>query len=188
MAVGTIRRQCRPLTAHVCTEENMATAENGLNEWFRDAEAMEKQATTMLDALAKRIEIYPDVKAQIERHLQEMREQATAMQGYLERGREGAPTPKESAGPSVPAGPDLSGAFVGDKFVKRAITEISCYNILIAAAAAVGDSETRAACEDILCQEEAMLSWLKYYLASATVEHLGPEETLDREASTLSKR
>ncbi|MGA9598896.1 MAG: DUF892 family protein [Methylocystis sp.] len=72
----------------------MATAENGLNEWFRDAEAMEKQATTMLDALAKRIEIYPDVKAQIERHLQEMQEQATALQGYLERGREGAPTRK----------------------------------------------------------------------------------------------
>ncbi|QGM48220.1 DUF892 family protein [Methylocystis heyeri] len=165
----------------------MATAENGLTEWFRDAEAMEKQATTMLDALAKRIEIYPDVKAQIERHLQEMREQATALQGYLERPREGAPTLKELVGQSIATQPDLSGAFVGDKLVKRAITEISCYNILIAAAAAVGDSETRATCQDILCQEEAMLNWLKNYLASSTVEYLSPEETPDGEASTHSK-
>jgi ferritin-like metal-binding protein YciE len=59
----------------------MAAAENGVNEWLRDAEAMEKQAARMLDALAKRIEIYPDVKVQIERHLQEMREQATTLQG-----------------------------------------------------------------------------------------------------------
>ena len=188
MAVGTIRRQCRPLTAHVCTEENMATAENGLNEWFRDAEAMEKQATTMLDALAKRIEIYPDVKAQIERHLQEMREQATTLQGYLERGRGGAPTSKEPAGPSAAAGPDISGVFVRDELVKRIMTEISCYNIVIAAGAAVGDSATRATCHDILCQEEAMLNWLKDYLASATVEYLGPEETSGEKASSLSKR
>ena len=63
----------------------MATAENGVNEWLRDAEAMEKQATRMLDALANRIDIYPDVKEQIERHLQEMREQATTLQGGSSR-------------------------------------------------------------------------------------------------------
>jgi ferritin-like metal-binding protein YciE len=73
------------------------------------------------------------------------------------------------------------------KLVKRAITEISCYNILIAAAAAVGERETRAARGDILCQEEAMLSWLKNYLASATVEYLSPEEAPEGAASTLSK-
>ncbi len=108
----------------------MATIENRLTEWLRDAQVMEKQATTMLDALAKGIENYPDVKAQIERHLQETREQATALQGYVERRGEGALTWKESAGQCVAVREGLSGAFVGDKLVKRAITEISCYNIL----------------------------------------------------------
>jgi ferritin-like metal-binding protein YciE len=148
---------------------------------------MEKHATTMLDALAKRIENYPDVKAQIERHLQETREQAAALQEYVERRGEGASTWKDSAGQSVAMGQGLGGAFVGDTLVKRAITEISCYNILIAAAAAVGDSETRTACEDILRQEEAMVGWLKNYLASATATYLDREETPAGETSTLSK-
>jgi ferritin-like metal-binding protein YciE len=141
----------------------------------------------MLDALAKGIENYPDVKAQIERHLQETREQAATLQGYVQRRGEGAPNWKESAGQCVAMGQGLSGAFVGDRLVKRAITEISCYNILTAAAAALGERETRAACDDILCQEEAMLSWLKNYLASATVEYLSPEEAPEGAASTLSK-
>jgi len=165
----------------------MATVENRLTEWLRDAQAMEKQATTMLDALARGIENYPDVKAQIERHLQETREQATALQGHVERRGEGALTWKESAGQCVAMGQGLSGAFVGDKLVKRAITEISCYNILIAAAAAVGDSETRAACQDILSNEEAMVGWLKNYLASATVQYLSREETPDENPTALSK-
>ena len=59
----------------------MATAENRLTDWLRDAEAMEKQATTMLDALAKGIENYPDVKAQIERHLQEARDRQPQRRG-----------------------------------------------------------------------------------------------------------
>jgi ferritin-like metal-binding protein YciE len=51
----------------------------------------------------------------------------------------------------------------------------------------VGDEETRGVCEDILLREKAMLNWLMNYLASATVEHLGREETPDGESSTLSK-
>jgi ferritin-like metal-binding protein YciE len=165
----------------------MATAENRLTEWLRDAQAMEKQAEAMLDALAEGIEHYPDVKAQIERHLQEAREQVSALQGYVEQFGEGAQTWKESARQCAVMGQGLSGVFLGGKFVKRAITEISCYNILIAAAASLGDDETRAVCEGILCQEEAMLNWLKNYLASATAQYLDPEETPDGETSTLSE-
>jgi ferritin-like metal-binding protein YciE len=165
----------------------MATAENRLTEWLRDAQAMEKQAEAMLDALAEGIEHYPDVKAQIERHLQEAREQVSALQGYVEQFGEGAQTWKESAGQCAVMGQGLSGVFLGGSFVKRAITEISCYNILIAAAAALGDDETRTVCEGILCQEEAMLNWLKSYLASATAQYLDPEETPDGETSTLSE-
>jgi len=177
----------RFLTANCNTEEHMAPAENRLTEWLREAQAMEKQAEAMLDALAEGIEHYPDVKAQIERHFQEAREQAAALQGHVERIGEGAPTWKESAGQCAAMGQGLSGAFVGGKFVKRAIAEISCYNILIGAAAALGDEETRIACEGILRQEEAMLNWLKNYLASATAQYLDREETLDDETSTLPK-
>ena len=172
---------------HQDGNDHMATAEKRLTEWLRDAYAMEKHAKTMLDALAKQIENYPDVKAQIEQHLQETRDQASALQGYVERRGEGRADWKDSAGQCVAMGQGLGGAFVGDKLVKRALTEISCYNILIAAAAAVGDAETRTVCEDILRQEEAMVDWLRNYLASATVQYLGREETPNGKTTTHSK-
>ena len=72
----------------------------------------------------------------------------------------------------------LSGAFIGTEPIKRAMTELSGYNVIITAAAdAAGDSETRAVCEEILRKEEAMVRWLKDYVASATIEYLDGEET-----------
>jgi ferritin-like metal-binding protein YciE len=165
----------------------MTPAENLLTEWLHDAQAMEKQAEVMLNALAEGIEHYPDVKAQIERHFQQAREEAAALQAHVERFREGAPTWKEAAGQCVVMGQGLSGAFAGGNFVKRAIAEISCYNVLIVAAAGLGDDETRVVCEDILRREETMLNWLKNYLASATARYLDLEEKLEGETTTLPK-
>ena len=80
-----------PLAPAVTRIEHMATAETRLTEWLRDAQAMEKQATTMLDALAKGIENTQMSKRKLERHLQEAREQAAALQGYVEQRGEGMP-------------------------------------------------------------------------------------------------
>ena len=57
----------------------MATAttsksEELLVDWLRDAHAMEKHAEQVLSNSASRIENYPELKAQIERHLQETRQ------------------------------------------------------------------------------------------------------------------
>ena len=45
----------------------MATAEERLMEWLRDAHAAEEQAETMLSGLAGRIENYPQLKARLEK-------------------------------------------------------------------------------------------------------------------------
>jgi ferritin-like metal-binding protein YciE len=102
----------------------MATATERISRLLLDAHAVEKQAKTMLDALARRIENYPDVKEQIERHFREGRERAAALQGYVDRHADATPNWKDSTGQSVAMGQGLSGAFVGDKFVKRAMIEI----------------------------------------------------------------
>ncbi|SUG47546.1 YciE [Salmonella enterica subsp. arizonae] len=34
------------------------------HDWLRDAHAMEKQAESMLESMASRIENYPDIKSQ----------------------------------------------------------------------------------------------------------------------------
>ena len=156
----------------------MTTTIERLMQWLEGADAMEKHAEMMLNALAQRIENYQEVKAKIERHLQDAQEQAVALQVYVEQQRnKDAITWKQSAEQRVTMGHGFSGEFAGNEFMKRAITEISCYKILISAAASVGDSETRGICEDILRREEAILAWLQNYLASATEQYLDHEET-----------
>lgn len=153
----------------------MATANERLMQWLHDAQAMEQQAGAMLKALARHIENYPEVKAQTKRLLKETGEEAAVVQDLVER--RGGDTTTLKAGQPAATDQCLSGAFVGNEAVKRAMTEISSYNIIIAAVAgAARDSETCAVCEDILRQEEAMAEWLKKYLAS-TMEYLGREET-----------
>ncbi len=47
------------------------------HDWLRDAHAMEKQAESMLESMASRIENYPDIKARIEQHISETKHQIT---------------------------------------------------------------------------------------------------------------
>ncbi len=41
------------------------------HDWLRDAHAMEKQAESMLESMASRIDNYPELRARIEQHLRE---------------------------------------------------------------------------------------------------------------------
>jgi ferritin-like metal-binding protein YciE len=56
-----------------------------LNQWLRDAHAMEGQAETMLKAQASRIENYPELAAGAERHLAETRRQRERLEQCLVR-------------------------------------------------------------------------------------------------------
>lgn len=161
----------------------MATAEERLMEWLRDAHAMEEQAETMLNALARRIENYPDVKAQIERHLAETQDQARTLKACIERRGGDTSSVKDLAAKFVAMGQGLSGVFVGDEIIKGAMAsytfehmEIAAYRVLIATADACGDTATKAACEGILQQELAMAKWCEENLAPLTLRYLGREE------------
>ena len=63
----------------------MASAEERLMEWLRDAHAAEEQAETMLRGMAGRIENYPDLRARIEQHIGETQRQAKLVRGCIER-------------------------------------------------------------------------------------------------------
>ena len=65
----------------------MATVDERLNEWLRDAHAMEEQAEQMLSATASRIENYPELKADggfldLQRTLSELEEQIQMARRY----------------------------------------------------------------------------------------------------------
>lgn len=162
----------------------MATAEDRLMEWLRDAHAAEEQAKTMLSGMASRIQNYPELKARIQQHERETERQAELVRGCIERRGGSTSTIKDTSAKLVALGQAMSGMFVGDEVIKGSIAsyafeamEISSYTILIATAEQVGDAETARICQQILREEEAMAEWLKQNLPTLTQQYLRREET-----------
>ncbi|WP_421698469.1 ferritin-like domain-containing protein [Ancylobacter sp.] len=164
----------------------MATADERLMEWLRDARAMEQQAETMLSSMASRIEHYPEVKRGLERHLEETRAQAAQIEACIVRRGGDTSTLKDLAAKFTAFGQGLSGMFVGDEIVKGSMAsytfehmEIAAYKVLISAAEACGDRETSAVCQRILAEEEAMARWVGDNLGDITTKYLAREEIPD---------
>lgn len=157
----------------------MTKAEENLMAWLRNAHAMEEQAVTMLDSLSSRTGDYPEVKARIEQHLLETRRQAEALEGCIKRRGGDTSTLKDMAGKVIAFGQGMSGMFVEDEIVKGAMAsytfehmEASAYRVLIAAAEALGDVETKAVCERILKEELSMAADLEAQLPELTRKYL----------------
>jgi ferritin-like metal-binding protein YciE len=153
-------------------------------EWLRDAHAAEEQAETMLNGMARRIENYPELKARIEQHITETQRQAQRVKSCIERRNGSTSTIKDAGGKMIAMGQALSGMFVGDEVMKGSVAsyafeamEIASYNILIATAEEVGDTETARVCREILEEEKAMARWLEQNVPHLTKEYLHREET-----------
>ena len=146
----------------------MNDAEKRLVEWLSDAHAMEQQAEQMMKTQAGRIENYPEVVQQLERHIEETKNQSKKVESCLARYDESASAIKDVASKMTALGQTFSGMFAGDEVVKGCLAwttfehfEIASYRILIAAAEEAGDQETKRACEEILKEEVAMAAWLE---------------------------
>lgn len=141
----------------------MATRQENLLDWLRDAHAMEQQAEHMLKAQSKRLEHYPELKARIDQHIEETLGQQKLIDECLSRLGGSSSTIKDMTGKIMAFGQAAGGSLMSDEVVKGAMAgyvfenvEIATYTVLIAAAQAAGDVETQAACEQILPQEVAM--------------------------------
>jgi len=162
----------------------MATAEERLMEWLRDAHAAEKQAETMLSGMASRIEHYPDLKERVRMHLTETQNQARSLEECIKRRGGSVSLVKDTGGRLAGLGQALNGMFVGDEVMKGSIAsyafeamEIASYQILISAAELVGDHQTAAACRKILAEEKAMAGWLENNIGALTEAYLAREKT-----------
>jgi ferritin-like metal-binding protein YciE len=162
----------------------MPNPEERFMRWLRDAHAMEEQAEQMLSSVVRRIDTYPELKAQLERHLEQTRQQAERLRACIER-RKGSPSAlKGTVAKMLGVAQGLSGLFVGDEVVKAALAtytfehmEIASYKILVAAADRLGDTETKQVLEESLREEQAMAEWLEAHLDPVTVQYLGSEES-----------
>ena len=168
----------------------MTTAANDhLNDWLRDAHAMELQAETMLKAQAERLEHYPDLRARIVQHIEETRGQQGILKDIMTRRGIDNSVLKDLGGKLTAFGQGVGGMMASDEVVKGAMAgyvfenlEIASYTSLIGAANAVGDSATAAACERILVEEKAMAAWLLEHLPQITAAFLARSATPGAEA------
>jgi len=93
------------------------TYEENYLSWVRDAHAMEKQAESMLEKMAGRLEHYPDLKARIEQHIEETRQQQTLIQSVIDRHNTSNSTFKDVMGKMAATGQALGGMFADDEVV-----------------------------------------------------------------------
>jgi ferritin-like metal-binding protein YciE len=159
------------------------TADEHLNDWLRDAHAMEQQAEKMLKAQAERLEHYPELRARIVQHIEETQWQQGMLDECLTRRGISNSVMKDLGGKLAAFGQAVGGMTTSDEVVKGAMAgyvfenlEIASYTSLIAAAAAVGDTATASACEQIIVQERAMAAWLLEHLPQVTQAFLARAE------------
>lgn len=149
------------------------------HDWLRDAHAMEKQAESMLESMAGRIDNYPDLRARIEQHRSETERQITLLEEILKRNDISRSVLKDSMSKMAAFGQSIGGVFTSDEIVKGAISgyvfeqfEIACYTSLIAAAKRAGDTASIPALESILTQEREMADWLLKHIPQTTEQFL----------------
>jgi ferritin-like metal-binding protein YciE len=153
----------------------MTVADDVLNDWLRNAHAMEEQALTMLKGQEGRLENYPDLRQRISQHIRETERHAKLVRGCLERRNTDTSSLKDAGAKLVALGQSLSGIFVSDEVMKGSLAgytfehmEIASYKMLAEAARYVGDAETEKVCGTILSEEEAMADWLAEHAEEVT--------------------
>jgi ferritin-like metal-binding protein YciE len=157
----------------------MTEPKQHLADWLRDAHAMEKQSATMMRKLVSRLEHYPELRGRIDRHIEETERQAERLEACMKRQGEKTSGMKDIAGQFTATVQGLSGSVAEDEVVKAHLAhyvfeqyEIASYRVLIAAAEAVGDAETRRVCETNLREEEEMAQWLAERLPATAEQYL----------------
>jgi ferritin-like metal-binding protein YciE len=150
-----------------------------LDQWLRDAHAMERQSEQVLSSQVARIVHYPQVRDRLREHLDETREHARRIEGCLKARDADASAPKDAGARLLAIGQAMAGMLAGDEIIKGALAsctfehmEIAAYKILIAAAQDAGDMQTVRACEENLADEIAMADWFSENIGSLTREFL----------------
>ena len=149
------------------------------HDWLRDAHAMEKQAESMLESMASRIDNYPDVRARIEQHITETKQQITVLEEILDRNDISRSMLNDSMSKMMAFGQSVGGMVTSDEIVKGSISgyvfeqfEIACYTSLLAAAKKAGDMASVPAIESILAEEQRMADWLIQHIPDTTEQFL----------------
>jgi ferritin-like metal-binding protein YciE len=150
---------------------------------LRNAHAMENQALSIMKPQLSRIENYPEVASQLDKHIRETEGQIRRLEDVLQQLGEDHSTLKDVA-------LSLSGAFAamghtlaGDEILKNSFAnfafenfEIAAYKSLLTMAELGGFPSATSALQSNLAEEQAMANWLDANLRAVTIKFASLKE------------
>lgn len=150
-----------------------------VDQWLRDAHAMEAQAEEMLRDQLFRIESYPEIKEHMQEALAGTRRQRERLAECLKRRGAESSGLKDMAARAVAMLQTIGTAFAGDEIVKGVLAcyaftqgARACYLALETACRAVGDEAAAGVCADILREKEEFADRLWAELPQTVRLHL----------------
>jgi ferritin-like metal-binding protein YciE len=162
----------------------MATREELLMQWLRDAHAMEKQAIESIENQIDRLEHYPQMQSWARDHVEASQRQREMVRECIERRGGDVSTLKDMAMTVMGKIQEATSFFTTDEVLKNAITdhgfkqfEIASYTSLRSAAEAVSDTQTAQVCERIIKEEEELARRLLSILPDVTRAYMDREAT-----------
>ncbi len=150
---------------------------------LKNAHAMEKQALSIMKPQAARIEAYPEVKVQIEKHIAETEGQVERLEQLLDDAGHNKSMLKDAALSVAGSMTALGHAGAGDEILKNSFAdfafenfEIAAYKSLISLCDAAGQGNARSLLETNLKEEERMAAWIDANVEKVTQHYLAVEK------------
>jgi ferritin-like metal-binding protein YciE len=144
---------------------------------LRNAHAMENQALSIMKPQMSRIENYPEVATQLDKHIRETEGQLVRLEEVLRELGEDHSTLKDMALSVVGTIAAMGHTVAGDEILKNSFAnfafenfEIAAYKSLITIAELGGFSSATDALQANLAEEEAMATWLDANLRGVTIK------------------
>jgi ferritin-like metal-binding protein YciE len=150
---------------------------------LKNAHAMENQALSIMKPQASRIENYPDIEAQLRRHIVETEGQIERLERILDSLDEDKSSIKDLALSVAGTFAAVGHTVAGDEILKNSMAnfafenfEIAAYKSLIALAEATGNEGAVPDLEANLGEEIAMAEWLDENIQAVTLKFASLKE------------
>jgi ferritin-like metal-binding protein YciE len=147
--------------------------------WLRDAHAMEAATNDNLERLIGRADGYPQLKSQLQRHLEVSRRQLDEVKRQLDALGADSSKVKDLAMRFTGWMEPLVGAFAADELPKHCLAahawenfEIASYRSMLGAAEELGMTDLKQMCERFIREEQEMAQFLYEHLPQITRQYL----------------
>lgn len=151
---------------------------------LRNAHAMENQALSIMRPQVGRIEHYPEVAAQLEKHIKETESQIQRLEQILDEAGESKSGLKDLALSLTGTMASLGHTVAPDEIIKNSLAnfafenfEIAAYKSLISLADPAGHASAQLLLKANLAEEQAMAKWLDDNIATVTLQYAALRES-----------